>query len=54
MFITRIRTRLRSRCQKTVLAFEHHITRRIAEAVESWGDFASGEGKGFVGDLDRR
>ncbi|ERF76114.1 hypothetical protein EPUS_01447 [Endocarpon pusillum Z07020] len=32
---------------------DHHITRRIAEAMEDWDDFASGAGKGFIAETQR-
>ncbi len=32
----------------TSFRFDHHITRRIEEAIEDWDDFASGAGKGFI------
>lgn len=33
--------------------FDRHITRRIGEAIENWDEFAVGEGKSFLGDLER-
>lgn len=33
--------------------FDHHITRRIAEAIEDWDEFASGAGKGFIAETQR-
>ncbi|KAF7505802.1 hypothetical protein GJ744_000377 [Endocarpon pusillum] len=33
--------------------FDHHITRRIAEAIEEWDDFASGAGKAFIAETQR-
>ena len=33
--------------------FDHHITRRIAEVIEDWNEFASGAGKGFIAETQR-
>lgn len=33
--------------------FDHHISGRIVDAIENWDDFAGGEGKSFLEDMER-
>lgn len=33
--------------------FDHHITRRITEAIEDWDEFASGQGKAFIEQMQK-